>query len=341
MTSTFTPNINLQLQGVGDNPNTWGTTLNNNVFTPIDTALGGAYAVTMTNADVTLSAANALNLVFNITGLLTGSHNLIFPAAIGRTLIINNQTTGAYTVTVLSSGGTGVVVPQGLRSTVNIDPSNNTAYIPNGYLSAALAAGNLLIGNGSGNAAAQAVSGAITISTSGSTALGTGVVLGTNIGSAAVTAYNLGTTGVAAGTYAPASIVVNAQGQVTSASQASGGQFITGTYNYNVATANGTATITGLGFTPKQVDFLGNLSSNPWAWFQGLDDGAHPVVMANGAGTNFNPQVVNGYSLYPVLSAGNVAQGKIASFGSGYFTISWTALGTNTGISSIIYSAKG
>jgi len=176
--STYTPNLNLQLQATGENSNTWGEILNTNVFTPIDTALGGAYAANVAgNSDVTLSAANALNLVHNLSGVLTGSISYIFPSGVGRTLIINNATTGAYTVTVKSSGGTGVAVPQGVRSIVNIDPSNNTAYIPNGYLATALAAGDVFIGNGGGVATSQAISGAFTLNTAGVATLGTGVVL--------------------------------------------------------------------------------------------------------------------------------------------------------------------
>lgn len=220
MTSS-TPNLGLTLQDTGANINTWGSTLNSDVFTPIDTALGGAYAATLTNADVTLSAANALNLVHNLTGTLTTNVNYIFPSGVGRTLIINNGTSGAHTVTVKSSGGTGVVVPQGVTSIVYIDPSNNTAYIPSGYLTSLLAAGDIFIGNGNGTAAAQAITGFFSLNTAGSAVLGTGVVLGTNIGSAAITAYNLGTTGAAAGTYANAQIGVNAQGQVVFAGTSS------------------------------------------------------------------------------------------------------------------------
>lgn len=129
MTSTFTSNINLQLQGTGDNVNTWGSLLNTAVFANIDQALGSPYAANVAgSADVTLSQTNALNLVHNLTGILTGNINYIFPASAGRIVVINNGTTGAFTVTVKASGGAGVTVVQGHRQVILLDSAANTAY---------------------------------------------------------------------------------------------------------------------------------------------------------------------------------------------------------------------
>lgn len=131
MTSTFTANLNLQLQGTGDNSGTWGSILNANVISLVDQALGSTYAANVAgSSDVTLSTANAGNLIHNLTGVLTGNINYIFPAAAGRFLIIKNGTSGAFSVTVKPSGGTGVVVTQGATQFIYIDSSNTTAYQP-------------------------------------------------------------------------------------------------------------------------------------------------------------------------------------------------------------------
>lgn len=145
MTSTFTTNLNLQQQGTNDNPGSWGSNFNSNVIALIDNALGSAFAQTLTSSDVTLSTANAGNLTHNLTGTLTTNVNYIFPANAGRFLIIKNGTTGAFSVTVKPSGGTGVVIPQGTTQIVYIDPSNTTAYIPvsAANLGALLATNNL------------------------------------------------------------------------------------------------------------------------------------------------------------------------------------------------------
>lgn len=129
--STFTPNLNLQLQSVNENNGTWGTILNTNVITLIDNALGGTYSANVAgNTDITLTTAQAGNLIHNLTGILTGNINYVFPANTGRLLIIKNATTGSFAVTVKGSGGTGVAVTQGTTSLIYIDTSTSTAYIP-------------------------------------------------------------------------------------------------------------------------------------------------------------------------------------------------------------------
>lgn len=127
MTSTFTSNLNLQLQGVGDNSNTWGTVLNTSVFGNIDLACGGSYATSVAgSSDFTLSATNALNFEHIITGVLTGNINYVFPATAGRYISIFNNTTGSFTVTVKQSGGTGIIVPQGATRLLKLSANTTT-----------------------------------------------------------------------------------------------------------------------------------------------------------------------------------------------------------------------
>lgn len=69
----------------------------------------GSTAVTMTNANVTLTALQYGKPIIIITGLLTSNLNLIFPA-IAKSWIVINNTTGAFTITCKTAAGTGVVV---------------------------------------------------------------------------------------------------------------------------------------------------------------------------------------------------------------------------------------
>jgi len=69
----------------------------------------GAASVTMTNANVTLTAAQYGKPIVVITGTLTANLNLIFPSIVGEWIVVNN-TTGAYTITCKTAAGTGVVV---------------------------------------------------------------------------------------------------------------------------------------------------------------------------------------------------------------------------------------
>jgi hypothetical protein len=59
--------------------------------------------------------------VLALTGILTGNRNLILPEAAGREWLIVNGTTGAYSVTVKTAAGAGVVVTQGYWARVYAD----------------------------------------------------------------------------------------------------------------------------------------------------------------------------------------------------------------------------
>ena len=151
MPSTYTPNRNYVLQATGEDVNTWGVNLNSNLSI-IDLNLGGTLNLNVGgNSNITLSGSQAENLIHNLTGALTGNIDYIFPEA-GGFFAINNQTTGAYTVTVQVTGGSGgIVVPQGTTTTIYIDASvpqvesfSGTQYV--------FAAGTVSGGNAGGGA---------------------------------------------------------------------------------------------------------------------------------------------------------------------------------------------
>lgn len=75
----------------------------------------GVAAVTMTNANVTLTPLQYGKPIVIISGLLTANLNLIFPTGmVGEWTVINN-TTGAYSVTCKTAAGTGVIVAGAIR----------------------------------------------------------------------------------------------------------------------------------------------------------------------------------------------------------------------------------
>lgn len=127
MTTTYTSNKHLALQGTGDNPNTWGTVLNTSVFTVLDNNLGGRLIISVAgNTDVTLTQSQADNIRHKLTGVLTGNINYIFPNQ-GGIFIIENATTGSFTVTVKPTAGSGIVIPQGTTMLVFINPDTTAA----------------------------------------------------------------------------------------------------------------------------------------------------------------------------------------------------------------------
>ena len=143
MASTYTTRIRLVKQGDGDNPNSWGTVLNNGVTSLVDDAIAGYTTVELgANATVTLSAVDGgsdipRNAFLETNGTVGGAHttiSMIIPN-VTKGYVINNQT--AYTTTtnvvkIKTAPGAGYVIPQGGVVQVIVDTdgsvwSTNTA----------------------------------------------------------------------------------------------------------------------------------------------------------------------------------------------------------------------
>ena len=110
--------------------NTWGTDVNNNFTSIVDANLGGVVTVALSNANVTLSAAQAQNLVVYLTGSL-GANLTIYSPCVGFFWVINN-TTGNYFVQIRSSiggspFGSFVLLPQGSRTLLCNDAATGIA----------------------------------------------------------------------------------------------------------------------------------------------------------------------------------------------------------------------
>ena len=124
MASTFTTRIRLVKQGDGDNPNSWGTVLNNGVTSLVDDAIAGYTTVELgANATVTLSAVDGgsdipRNAFLETNGTVGGAHttiSMIIPN-VTKGYVINNQTTYTTTTNVVkikTAPGAGYVIPQG------------------------------------------------------------------------------------------------------------------------------------------------------------------------------------------------------------------------------------
>jgi hypothetical protein len=72
---------------------------------------------------VTLTAAEAGNAILKFTGALTANISVVVPTATGTWTVIN-ATSGAYTLTVKTSAGTGIAITQGLNWGVICDGTN-------------------------------------------------------------------------------------------------------------------------------------------------------------------------------------------------------------------------
>jgi hypothetical protein len=85
----------------------WGPPLNDNSGY-IDAALGGVTSISVTSVTATpvpLTITQYRNLIIKFSGLLTANVTYQIPSGVGGQWIIENTTTGAFTLTVASLGG--------------------------------------------------------------------------------------------------------------------------------------------------------------------------------------------------------------------------------------------
>lgn len=126
MVSTFTTNLLIEKMGTGDANGTWGSKLNAN-FDILDQHTQRLAISVAGGVDVTLTATQARYRSLAFTGVLTGSISIVFPAASTQGWEVDNQTTGAFTLTAKLSGGTGVLLAQGEKNMVEGDGTNMVA----------------------------------------------------------------------------------------------------------------------------------------------------------------------------------------------------------------------
>ena len=104
MASSYSTDLKLQLMVTGEDPGTWGDNTNNNLNL-LQQAIGGYELVTIT-ANTTLVmvdasiTSNARNAVIELTGTISANATVNIPnSPFEKTYIVENSTTGAYTVT--------------------------------------------------------------------------------------------------------------------------------------------------------------------------------------------------------------------------------------------------
>ena len=111
MANSTSANLKLTVQATGENSGTWGQITNTNLLI-LEQAIGGYDAVGVTSgATLTFSngaLSNGKNAVLKLTGTIAGAVNVVIPDSIEKTFVVQNSTTGAYTVTFKTTSGTGV-----------------------------------------------------------------------------------------------------------------------------------------------------------------------------------------------------------------------------------------
>jgi len=134
MTSSFTTNKQIEkpaYQDYASDPTGWTVPINDD-WDIIDNAFGGTVSISLTNVNVTLTTTQCQNVHVKFTGTLSGNVIVYFPATISGFFIVDNVTTGAYTVVLRNAGGSpgdDVLAVRNANTFVWVDQATASVYL--------------------------------------------------------------------------------------------------------------------------------------------------------------------------------------------------------------------
>ena len=134
MSSTYSTGLRIELQTSGENSGTWGTITNNNFSQVFEYSIAGVYSkaittgtsTTLTNGDGPQTQANneARQNQLILTGTVSTTHTLQFPATQKTYGIYNNISGGADVSARLGASGNTVTITNGKYRMVATDGTN-------------------------------------------------------------------------------------------------------------------------------------------------------------------------------------------------------------------------
>jgi hypothetical protein len=264
MASSYSTDLKIELMVTGENAGTWGDKTNANLNV-IQQAIAGFKSVSIAGGAQTtnlliqnspdIAGSDARNAVIKLTGTISGNQIVTVPTGIEKTYIVQNGTTGAFTVEFIQAGGTGTTfsaTDKGIKILFADGTNINTVDLTtlSGTIATAQIA-NLAIT--SAKLASFAVTEARLASFAVTTSrLATNAVTGVKITQSTITqsklaansvgANQLISTGVVAASYTAASITVDADGRITAASSGSAGAGMGIPTRFTVGPSSGTHT---------------------------------------------------------------------------------------------------
>lgn len=139
MASTFTQNHGFELQATGDHNGTWGVALNA-VISLVDQLLGASTSIATVGGASSITSGQLDVSRWNITGVLASNATLTIQVnsaaqAVSGYFIVDNVTTGAFSVTIANiGGGRTLTIPRGRRTFfftdgTNVDPIETPSII--------------------------------------------------------------------------------------------------------------------------------------------------------------------------------------------------------------------
>jgi hypothetical protein len=131
MASTASTILRLELMANGEKNATWGTAMVLNMQM-MEAGIAGTEAISTTGGDTTLTNVDYTNdqakkRILDVTGTLVSNATIIIPNT-SRKYQVFNRTSGAFTLTIKTSGGTGILVTQSTTVEIYCDGSNVVRY---------------------------------------------------------------------------------------------------------------------------------------------------------------------------------------------------------------------
>ena len=116
MASTYTDRLRLEKQGDGENPNSWGLILNQNVIDLVDDAIAGYEIVSVSGTPITLTESNGTadqsrNASLEFAGTLTANVTITIPEE-EKTYFVRENTSGSFSVILKTASGSGITLNQ-------------------------------------------------------------------------------------------------------------------------------------------------------------------------------------------------------------------------------------
>jgi hypothetical protein len=240
---SYTTDLAIELMVTGTNAGTWGQVTNTNLVL-VQQAIAGYQGISIAGGAQTTAllmtqsaVSTARNAVIKLTGTITGNQIVTVPNNIEKTWIVSNGTTGAFTVTFkYASTGTGQTwstTDKGIKilyadgSDIQVTDLSTlsgtvaTAQIANFAVGTSQLATNAVT-------AVKITQSTITQAKLAANSVGANQIIQSTITQSKLAANSVGpnqliSTGVSAATYTAATITVDADGRITSASSGSGG----------------------------------------------------------------------------------------------------------------------
>jgi hypothetical protein len=346
MASSYSTSLRIQLITTGEQSGIWGDTTNTN-WNLIQQSVAGVQAITMSNANYTLTNLNgvsdeARNMVLFVGGTNSAIRQIITPL-VPKVYVVYNNTSGGFAITIGGSTGTLATVPNGASVLVFCNGTNFYSGISGSAGNFSVAGNSIIAGNETvtGNAAITGTFSATgAISTYGTASFTAGISNG-----AGGTGTILNVSAVASGT-----LIVGQKITGTGVSANTGisalGTGTGGVGTYTVTTSQlvnaGTAMTGSAGaqaLTPVTTDSTTNIATT--AFVQALAGSLGSMSTQNANAVAITGGTISGATVYgSTVNAGSFVVGypyTIAFVG----TTSFTGIGASANTVGLTFVATG